>query len=65
VTVRQSARSIRVEVEDVSPYAPKVGRAGPSATGGRGLVLVERLANNWGHFRTDSGGKVVWAEFSA
>jgi hypothetical protein len=30
------------------------------AEGGRGLLFVEELSRDWGYYRADTGGKVVW-----
>ena len=60
-TLRLSLRSdvIRVEVEDRDPshLAPVHG----DAATGRGLVLVGRLAAEWGH-ELLADGKIVWCE---
>jgi signal transduction histidine kinase len=52
-------RSIRLEVEDRGPgFRPP--RAAPRASGGWGLVIVDRLARRWG---VTSGPKTtVWLE---
>lgn len=52
---------LRVEVDDTSPVVPepKVTSAGDS--GGRGLMIVEALADRWGVDPTASG-KAVWFE---
>jgi anti-sigma regulatory factor (Ser/Thr protein kinase) len=53
-----------VEVADPSTTLPKVGEAGPFDVHGRGLVIVEALADEWGARLTDEmGGKIVWAAF--
>ncbi len=56
---------VTVEVDDVSARTPTVGssRFGAGHHRGRGLVLVAKLAAEWGvtpHF----DGKTVWARFS-
>ncbi|WP_326950133.1 ATP-binding protein [Amycolatopsis sp. NBC_01307] len=54
-------RSLRVEVDDASPHQPRIRTA--DETGGRGLMLVDRLAPAWGvthHAHT----KTVWAELA-
>ncbi len=54
---------LRVEVHDNGPRVPSLGTAENHALGGRGLLLVESLAHEWG---TTSGngrshpGKDVW-----
>jgi hypothetical protein len=53
-----------LEVEDPSTELPIPGEAGPFDVHGRGLVIVEALADEWGaHLTDDMGGKVVWAAF--
>lgn len=62
VRVRCSDGTIRLEVEDASSALPKREGYGPTAPMGRGLVVVERIANRWGVMRAEPAGKVVWAE---
>ncbi len=50
---------VRVTVADSSPDTPDVRHASPESEGGRGLLLVETLADAWGWSRTN-GGKRVW-----
>jgi anti-sigma regulatory factor (Ser/Thr protein kinase) len=58
------AWSLLVQVWDASPGLPKA-RLGPAdALGGRGLVLVEALADRWGCDPAGDGGKTVFAEIS-
>jgi anti-sigma regulatory factor (Ser/Thr protein kinase) len=54
-------RSARVEVRDESTRVPTARHYGPSSTTGRGLHLVEALAQRWG-VEPVAGGKVVWFE---
>ena len=54
------AGPVRVEVEDGGIDAPKVHTV-ERELGGKGLQIVERLAERWGVRRTRHG-KVVWAE---
>ncbi|MFJ6671191.1 ATP-binding protein [Actinosynnema sp. NPDC091369] len=52
---------VRVEVDDGSPSRlPVLGRLG-ALEHGRGLLMVNRLAVDWGH-HSDSDRKTVWAE---
>lgn len=55
----------RVEVADSSPaLVPSQPRPnGPEETTGRGLVLVDMLAERWGQDEGDDG-KVVWFELA-
>lgn len=50
-----------IEVTDSCQWAmPEKPPPDPDATGGRGLVIVEALADRWG-VRPRSPGKTVWA----
>jgi serine phosphatase RsbU (regulator of sigma subunit)/anti-sigma regulatory factor (Ser/Thr protein kinase) len=52
---------LRVEVGDDAPQLPRMRHATPQDENGRGLFLVNRLAQRWGATRL-SAGKVVWFE---
>lgn len=52
-------RGLRIEVEDGGEDQPRMRQA--DATGGRGLLLVDRLARRWGVLRR-SRCKTVWAD---
>ncbi|MET3982957.1 SpoIIE family protein phosphatase [Streptomyces sp. PvR034] len=54
---------IRIEVEDSSSALPRKREAGDWAVSGRGLMLVDRLADEWG-VEPKGAGKCVWCEFS-
>jgi anti-sigma regulatory factor (Ser/Thr protein kinase) len=64
VTALWSAVAVRVEVTDEGAQMPVRLAAGPDARQGRGLLIVEALAERWGAERLASGGKVVWFELS-
>jgi anti-sigma regulatory factor (Ser/Thr protein kinase) len=51
---------VRLEVSDRSRTAPALRLAAPSAVGGRGLQVVESIAEAWGWTAT-LDGKCVWA----
>ncbi|MGW1498798.1 SpoIIE family protein phosphatase [Streptomyces mirabilis] len=55
-------RRLRAEVEDSSSALPRRREAGESGVSGRGLLLVDRLADVWG-VEARGGGKCVWCEF--
>lgn len=54
---------IRIEVEDSSSALPRPREAGDWAVSGRGLMLVDRLADEWG-VEPRGSGKCVWCEFA-
>ncbi|MEU8675336.1 SpoIIE family protein phosphatase [Streptomyces sp. NPDC048560] len=65
VTIRVLAapeRRLRVDVEDRSSALPRRRDAGESGVSGRGLMLVDRLADVWG-VESRGTGKCVWCEF--
>ncbi|MFE6973921.1 SpoIIE family protein phosphatase [Streptomyces sp. NPDC057682] len=65
VTIRVLAgaeRRLRVDVEDRSSALPRRRDAGESGVSGRGLMLVDRLADAWG-VESRGTGKCVWCEF--
>lgn len=53
--------TVRVEVADSSSRAPVPRCAGGDATGGRGLALVDCLADRWG-WSPEGAGKSIWCE---
>ena len=55
---------VRVAVADASPHQPVVRHVGTGATGGRGMALVEALADRWGSAVAPGRGKTVWFELS-
>ncbi|MER7623996.1 ATP-binding protein [Streptomyces sp. NPDC126503] len=52
--------ALRVEVHDSGDGTPRVRE--PSGESGRGLLLVDALADRWGVGERDPG-KIVWCEF--
>ncbi|MEV1062308.1 ATP-binding protein [Streptomyces sp. NPDC050263] len=52
---------VRLEVADTSDRAPVPRCAGDEATGGRGLALVDGLADRWG-WSVEGAGKRIWCE---
>jgi anti-sigma regulatory factor (Ser/Thr protein kinase) len=59
VTIELLRDAVKITVEDDSPALPTVNRESSDAVGGRGMLLVDRLAVTWGVERAD-GGKCVW-----
>ncbi|WP_329454418.1 SpoIIE family protein phosphatase [Streptomyces sp. NBC_01497] len=65
VTVRVvsgAERRLRVEVEDRSSALPRRRELGEAGLSGRGLLLVDNLADGWG-VESRGSGKSVWCEF--
>ncbi|MBB2921686.1 ATP-binding protein [Cellulomonas cellasea] len=50
---------VTVSVSDANPSAPVVHRSDPEDLGGRGMELVELLAESWG-VESHADGKTVW-----
>ncbi|HSF26804.1 MAG TPA: SpoIIE family protein phosphatase [Actinomycetes bacterium] len=61
--LRRLHDGVRVEVEDRSANLPRVGELSTEATGGRGLLVIESLADRWGSHAVP-GGKIVWAHLA-
>jgi hypothetical protein len=59
--LRRGAASVWVEVFDPDLRLPRIRTAAETDEGGRGLYLVEQLANRWGS-RPTPEGKAVWFE---
>ncbi|MFJ9537029.1 ATP-binding protein [Streptomyces sp. NPDC101225] len=53
--------TVRLEVADSSDRAPVPRCADGDATGGRGLALVDGLADRWG-WSPEGAGKRIWCE---
>ena len=61
VIARVTPERLRIEVHDDNPRLPVRKHYSAMSTTGRGLLLVERLAEDWGSEATESG-KRVWFE---
>jgi len=57
---RPPGDGVRIEVEDASAIPPVLKPSSPHSARGRGLVLVDQLAEEWGVTEQPSG-KAVWA----
>jgi anti-sigma regulatory factor (Ser/Thr protein kinase) len=51
-----------IEVYDHCPADPTPRKVTSDAEGGRGLVVIEALAQRWGYHRFHPALKIVWAE---
>lgn len=62
VLLREDGGTVMVEVhDDGSETSPEAAPAGAPGESGRGLCLVDALAERWGH-RGGREGRVVWFE---
>ncbi|NSC24002.1 SpoIIE family protein phosphatase [Streptomyces albus subsp. chlorinus] len=59
--VRNGGRALRIAVTDTSPASPQRRAATEQSTSGRGLMLIEELATDWG-VEPRGNGKRVWCE---
>ena len=62
LAVSLTDQHLRVEVTDADPGIPQVQWVPAGATSGRGLLIVETLADAWGVTPLEGGGKTVWFE---
>ncbi|MEV0886856.1 ATP-binding protein [Streptomyces microflavus] len=69
VRIRADEDSVRLEVHDsrdISPERqPRLEEATDTDTAGRGLSIVDALADDWGVDVRSPYGKVVWSHFKA
>lgn len=59
LSIRRQGAGVQVEVHDGSPVPPRRQRYSATATTGRGVGLLENLADEWG-WRPEGEGKTVW-----
>ncbi|MEU7121340.1 ATP-binding protein [Streptomyces zaomyceticus] len=63
LALRISPKALRIEVTDTrGERLPRAQPASPEGDSGRGLLLVEALADRWGVEVGPVPGKTVWAE---
>ena len=66
LTLRIGADSIRVEVADTGGGGLQLRRPEPTESSGRGLLIVDTLARDWGVVHDgQTVGKTVWFELAA
>ncbi|MFE1957266.1 ATP-binding protein [Streptomyces sp. NPDC059479] len=56
---------VRLEVHDSRSARPRVRHPAPSEASGRGMLIVEMLAERWGVEDRQPFGKIVWSHFKA
>ena len=59
--VQRGPSTMRVEIEDPSTDLPVVRHPDPAEEHGRGVLLIDELANAWG-VEPRADGKTVWFE---
>lgn len=64
LTVEEQGRGVRIAVTDRSPVSPALRHHSATATTGRGLRLLNQLADAWS-VTSDNGGKTVWFSLTA
>ncbi|MFI1953121.1 ATP-binding protein [Streptomyces xinghaiensis] len=64
VAVTRADERLRVEVTDADASLPSAVEAGPNDESGRGLLLVNALADAWGT-QPESPGKTTWFEITS
>ena len=64
VAVLLTSELVTNAIQHGGPHSPSASVRLPvqDLVGGRGLLLVERLADRWGCERLNGGNKVVWFE---
>jgi len=62
VRVEHHGDRLVVAVVDPDPAPPRLGLFSPEDEDGRGLRLVDAVAERWGTRQLAAGGKVVWCE---
>ena len=62
VTVTTHESAVRVAVRDESPARPFLKTAAPTDVTGRGMAIVDGLADAWGVETAPGAGKTVWFE---
>ena len=64
VSMTWDGRRLRIEVSDAHPVAPAPREhPSPEALGGRGLLLVEQVADRWG-YDPHERGKTIWCDLT-
>lgn len=63
VNVSFQDRILRVEVSDTSTVQPRLGTEWTDGTAGRGVMIMDALAQRWGVF-AHPAGKSIWFELN-
>lgn len=60
IQLQTNPTGVRVDICDDSPVPPQLRRYTPEAATGRGVRLLQSLADTWGVQQSPAGGKCVW-----
>jgi len=64
VSMTWDGRRLRIEVSDAQPVPPvPLDHPAPESLGGRGLLLVEQIADRWG-YDPHERGKTIWCDLA-
>lgn len=55
---------LRVAIEDDNPRMPSVANTDSGATSGRGLTIIDAVADRWGAESLPAGRKSIWFELT-
>jgi len=64
ITISSSTQEVRVEVTDSGSGVPTMRSPGPNDPSGRGLQIVDMLADHWGIEPEVPAGKTVWFDLA-
>jgi anti-sigma regulatory factor (Ser/Thr protein kinase) len=64
LTVEVGPDVLRVAISDDNPTMPVVAASDSSSTSGRGLSIIEAVADRWGVESAAATGKTVWFELT-
>jgi anti-sigma regulatory factor (Ser/Thr protein kinase) len=64
VSVDHAPQGVRIGIEDVDAGVPQLRAAAVDDVNGRGIAIVDELADRWG-FEELGASKVTWAELGA
>ena len=63
VTLLDHRGGVQVRVQDEDPMAPELQSPTPDESGGRGMVLIDALSDQWG-VEPAPPGKIVWLDIT-
>ena len=65
LSVLRDGDCVRIEVRDDDPNVPQVptGMPAPTATSGRGILLLDAIASEWG-VNSSEKGKTIWFQLA-